>query len=369
MAVPLPRLQQIPSSVAAPADYEQLAQQRLTDQAWAYLAGGAADEITLRENVAAFQRLQLRARVLRDLTTGGTQLDLFGHVYATPILLAPVAHQKLFHPDGELATAVAASAASVGMVVSTQATVAIEDIARQTAAPLWFQLYVQPDRGFTRALAQRAEAVGYRALVVTVDAPVSGMRNREQRAGFALPPGVEPVNLRGMPPVTTRPPAKGALLLGGSLLADAPTWRDLEWLRASTRLPLLIKGVMTAEDAWQAADSGVDGIVVSNHGGRTLDTQPATIDVLAEIVGAVEGRMPVLLDGGVRRGSDIFKALALGARAVLVGRPYVYGLAAAGAAGVAHVLQMLRAELEVTMALTGCAELSEIGPPSLRRPG
>jgi 4-hydroxymandelate oxidase len=354
--------------VAAPADYEPLAQQRVTEQAWAYLAGGATDEITLHENIAAFRRLQLRTRVLRDLTAGSTRLDLFGHVYATPILLAPVAHQKLFHPDGELATAVAASAASIGMVVSTQATVAIEDIARQTAAPLWFQLYIQPDRGFTRVLVQRAEAAGYRALVVTVDAPVSGMRNREQRAGFALPSGVESVNLRGMPPVVARPGATGALLLGGSLLASAPTWRDLDELRASTRLPLLIKGVMTGEDARQAADSGIDGIVVSNHGGRTLDTQPAAIDVLAEIVEAVGGRMPVLFDGGIRRGSDIFKALALGARAVLVGRPYVYGLAAAGAVGVSHVLQMLRAELEVTMALTGCPDLSAIGPSSIRCP-
>jgi 4-hydroxymandelate oxidase len=367
MAAPLVKLQQIPASVVAPADYEPLARERTTEQAWAYLAGGATDEITLRENAMAFQRVQLRTRVLRDLTGGGTRLDLFGQSYATPIFLAPIAHQKLFHPDGELATAVAASAVSACMVVSTQATVTLEDIARQATAPLWFQLYVQPDRGFTRALAQRAESAGYRALVVTVDAPVSGMRNREQRTGFALPPGVEAVNLRDMPPPTSRTGMTDALLLGSSLLACAPTWRDLEWLRTTTRLPLLIKGIMTAEDACQAIESGVNAIVVSNHGGRTLDTQPATIEVLPEIVEAVGGRIPVLFDGGIRRGSDVFKALALGARAVLVGRPYVYGLAAAGAVGVSHVMQMLRAELEVTMALTGCTELNAIVPSSIRR--
>ncbi|MDT4836291.1 4-hydroxymandelate oxidase [compost metagenome] len=208
---------------------------------------------------------------------------------------------------------------------------------------------------------RRAEVAGYQALVVTVDAPVNGVRNREQRAGFVLPADVEAVNLRGMRPLQAgSAPSAGGLLLGGPLLAAAPTWEDLQWLRSLTRLPILAKGVMTGEDARRAVEEGIDGIIVSNHGGRTLDGQPATIDVLAEIAQAVEGRVPLLLDGGIRRGTDVFKALALGANAVLVGRPYIFGLATAGAVGVAHVVQILRAELEVAMALTGCRDLSAV---------
>ncbi len=370
MGAPLPRLQQIPSSVAAVADYEPLARERMTEAAWAYVAGGAADEVTLHENGAAFRRLTLRGRVLADMTGGSTASTLFGQALPFPILLAPVAHQTLVHPEGERASALAASAHGTGMVVSTQAGLPLEDIARTTTAPLWFQLYIQPDRGFTHELVRRAEAAGYRALVVTVDAPVSGLRNREQRAGFALPPGVESVNLRGMAP----PPRQGggagaAVLLGGPLLAAAPTWSDVADLRTRTRLPILLKGIMTAEDARQAIEAGIDGIVVSNHGGRTLDTQPATIDVLPEIAAATGGRVPLLLDGGIRRGGDVFKALARGADAVLIGRPYIWGLAAAGAVGVSHVLHILRAELEATMALTGCRDLAAVRRAAVGRSG
>lgn len=368
MDAPFPKLQQIPPSIASVADYEGLARDRVTKPVWAYLAGGAADELTLHENNAAFQRLMLRIRVLRDLRGGNTRLELFGQTFAYPILLAPVAYQKLFHPDGELATTVAASAVQAGMIVSTQASIAIEDIAREATTTLWFQLYIQPDRGFTISLVRRAEAAGYKALVVTVDAPVSGIRNREQHAGFVLPAGVEAVNLRGMPPMARQSGEPGAgMLLGSSLLASAPTWKDLDWLRAQTSLPILIKGVMTAEDAQRAVMGGLDGVVVSNHGGRTLDTQPPTIGVLPEIANAVGGKIPVLLDGGIRRGGDVFKALALGANAVLVGRPYVYGLAAAGAVGVSHVVQILRAELEATMALAGCKDLCAIEPSLIRK--
>lgn len=367
MNAPLPKLQRIGASIASVSDYESLARDRVTEQAWSYVAGGAADEWTLRENCAAFQRLSLRTRVLRDLSDGNTQLSLFGQTFASPIFLAPIAYQRLVHPDGEIATALAAAAAQACMIVSTQASVSLEDIARQATAPLWFQLYFQPDRDFTANLVRRAEAAGYRALVVTVDAPVSGIRNREQRAGFSLPPGIDAVNLRGMPtPPPTESNADERILLGGPLLASAPTWNDINWLRSSTRLPVLIKGIMTAEDAKLAVNEGVDGIIVSNHGGRTLDTQPSTIDILPEVIEAVAGRMPVLLDSGIRRGSDVFKALASGAAAVLVGRPYIYGLAAAGAVGVAHVMHILRAELEVTMALTGCRDLAAIGPSHLR---
>jgi 4-hydroxymandelate oxidase len=267
-----------------------------------------------------------------------------------------------------LATVLAASAMQAGMVVSTQASASLEDIARQARVPLWFQLYILPDRDFTAALVRRAEAAGYRALVVTVDAPVNGVRNREQRAGFVLPPEAEAVNLRGLAPPPAMGGAAGApVLLGTPLLASAPSWKDIAWLRSLTRLPVLVKGVMTADDAGRAVSEGVDGIIVSNHGGRVLDTLPATIDVLPEIAAAVEGRVPVLMDGGIRRGTDVLKALALGASAVLIGRPYVYGLAAAGAVGVSHVLHILRAELEVAMTLTGCRDLRAIGPSLIRR--
>lgn len=371
MQQPLPKLQQIPPTAVSVGDYEGLARERVSAPAWAFLSGGATDEWTVRENNAAYQRLTLRTRVLEDLSGGNTAVEIFGQRFAAPILLAPVAYHRLFHPDGELATALAASAMQTGLVVSTQATTLIEDIARQAKdqakAPLWFQLYVQVDRDFTATLVRRAEAAGYTALVVTVDASVTGIRNREQRAGFALPPDLEAVNLRGMRVPSMQAADNGQLLLGGPLLAAAMTWRDVAWLRSLTRLPLLAKGIMTAEDARRAIAEGFDGIIVSNHGGRTLDTQPATIDVLAEIVAAVGDRVPVLCDGGIRRGSDMFKALALGAKAVLIGRPYVYGLAAAGAPGVTHVIRILRAELEVAMALCGCKDINAIDAARVRR--
>ncbi|SHI02390.1 4-hydroxymandelate oxidase [Pollutimonas bauzanensis] len=358
---PLPALAQIPPQIAAVADYEAFARERMSAAAWAYISGAAADELTLAENSAAFRRLRLRQRVLADLDGANTRLELFGDAFEYPIFLAPVAYQKLAHPEGELAAALGASAMRAGMVVSTQASVALEDIAAMASAPLWFQLYLQPDRGFTQELVNRAESAGYRALVLTVDAPVNGVRNREQRAGFVLPAGVDAVNLRGMRPLPAYTAQAGAsALFGGPLLAGAPTWADVRWLIQLARLPVLLKGITTAEDAQRAVDCGAAGIIVSNHGGRTLDTVPATIEALPAVAQAVDGRVPVLLDGGIRRGTDIFKALALGAAATLVGRPYVYGLAAAGAPGVAHVLHMLRTELEVAMALTGRRTLKDI---------
>lgn len=367
--MPLAPLQQIPADIAAVGDYQAYARERMSEQAWAYLAGGSADELTLQDNRQAFDRLRLRSRVLQDLRGGNTRLRLFGQDYEHPIFVAPVAYQKLAHADGELACVLGASALRAGMVVSTQASIELETIAAQAQTPLWFQLYIQPDRDFTAALVRRAEAAGYRALVLTVDAPVSGIRNREQRAGFALPTGIEAVNLRGMRPLAvSADPSASSLLLGGPLLNAAPTWADLTWLRAQTRLPILLKGILSAADAEQALAAGVDGLIVSNHGGRTLDGLPATIEALPEVAAAVQGRVPVLLDGGIRRGTDILKALALGADAVLVGRPCIFALAAAGAVGVAHVLQLLRAELEVAMALTGCADLASIGPQTIWTP-
>ncbi len=362
-----PPLASIPPTVVAVADYEALARERMGDTAWAWLQGGAADEASLRDNQQAFGRLQLQPRVLADLAGGDTRLELFGQVHEHPIFLAPVAFQQLAHPDGELASVQAASAMQATMVVSTQAGIALETLAQAAQGPLWFQLYIQPDRDFTAALVRRVEAAGYRALVVTADAPISGARNREQRAGFMLPPGLSAVNLqgmRGLPPQTAR--AGESPLLASALVSAAPTWRDIAWLRSLTRLPILLKGVLAPQDARRAADEGLAGVIVSNHGGRVLDTVPASIDALPAVARAVGDRMPVLLDGGIRRGTDIVKALALGASAVLVGRPFMHGLAAAGALGVVHVLHMLRTELEMAMVLCGRKTLAELDPSIIR---
>ncbi|RZI98736.1 MAG: alpha-hydroxy-acid oxidizing protein, partial [Rubrivivax sp.] len=350
--------------------YEAYARERMTPQNWAYLKGGSADESTLGDNVAAFARLKILPRVLQDLSGANTRLELLGMALEHPLLLAPVAYQRLAHPQGELATVLAASAMKTAMVVSTQASVSLEDIAAQAQAPLWFQLYIQPDRDFTRALVRRAEAAGYRAIVVTVDAPVNGVRNREQRAGFHLPPDIDAVNLQGMAqPAGHTASAGDSPLFGSSLAQTAPGWRDLAWLQSITALPILLKGVLSPLDAKLALEHGVAGLIVSNHGGRALDSVPATIDALPAIVHAVQGRVPLLLDGGIRRGTDVFKALALGADAVLVGRPAVWGLAAAGPVGVVHVLHLLRAELEVAMALAGTPTLESITPAALWPPG
>jgi 4-hydroxymandelate oxidase len=365
-----PPLAQIPPTVAAVADYEPLARERLTAPAWAWLQGGAADEITLRENRAAFERLRLAPRVLSELAGGHTRLTLLGQSLEHPLLVAPMASHGLAHPDGELATVLAAAAMRTPVVVSTQAGVPLEALAQASGSaqggasprvPLWFQLYVQHDRGFTRELVQRAEAAGYRALVLTVDAPVNGARNTEQRAGFVAPSGLGAVNLQGakpLPPHTARPGEPP--LFGSPLVEAAPTWRDIAWLREQTALPIVLKGVLAPADAVRAADEGLAGVIVSNHGGRVLDTVPATIEALPAIAQAVQGRVPLLLDGGIRRGTDVFKALALGASAVLVGRPVLHGLAAAGAPGVAHVLHLLRTEFEMAMALCGCRTLADI---------
>lgn len=362
----MPALPRVPDQVVNLADHETHARTRLDDNAWAYFSGGAADELTLQANRQAWSALQLMPRVLQPLAGGHTRVQLLGRTLAHPILLAPVAYQAMAHPDGELATAHAAAALGAGLVLSTQASLPLEVIAQAMLpepgrGPLWFQLYIQHDRGFTRELVQRAEAAGYEALVLTVDAPTSGARDRERRAGFRLPPGVRAVNLDGLPPPpgVTHGPGQSALFDG--LLRHAPTWDDVAWLQTQTRLPILLKGVLHEDDACQAARLGLGGVIVSNHGGRTLDTAPATAHVLPRIVEALAGAMPVLVDGGIRRGTDVLKAMALGANAVLLGRPYIFGLANAGAVGVAHVLRLLRDELEIAMALCGCSQLDQAG--------
>ncbi|MAM95049.1 alpha-hydroxy acid oxidase [Parvibaculum sp.] len=355
-----PPLERIPPSIVCAADYEAPARERIEKGVWAYLNGAAADSLTLAENLTAFRRLRLVPRVLAELEGGHTGVELFGTRLAHPLLVAPVALQKLAHPDGEIATAMAASALGGAMVVSMEASTKIEDIAAAAPGPLWFQLHILPDREFTLALVRRAEEAGCRALVVTVDAPVSGVRNDEQRAGFVRPSSVAPVNLEGMKPLPPHIAAPGeSAIFSSPLAAAAPGWAEIAWLLSNTRLPVLLKGILHPADAARAVEAGAAGIVVSNHGGRTLDTLPATIEALPAVVRAVAGRVPVLMDGGIRRGTDVLKALALGAKAVMIGRPVIHALAAAGAPGVAHLLHMLRAELEVSMALTGCRRLED----------
>ncbi len=366
-----PALESVPADVVTLADHEARARARLDPAVWAYLHGGAGDELTVRANRAAWDGLQLLPRVLRELVGGHTRLQLLGRTLVHPVLVAPVAFQRLAHADGELATVHAAAALGAGFVASTQSSVPLEAIAQAVRAdpdrgPLWFQLYWQHDKGFNRELLQRAEAAGYEAIVLTVDAPVSGVRDQERRNGFRFPADVVAANLQGLPPPAWGPLQPGESMVFDRLLHAAPTWKDLEWLCGATRLPVLPKGILHPADAVQALDSGARGLIVSNHGGRTLDTAVATAHALSTIAQAVAGRAPVLVDGGIRRGTDILKAVALGADAVLVGRPVMHGLATAGARGVAHVLRLLRDELEVAMALTGCKTLADADKALLR---
>lgn len=361
----------LPPDVVALCDHERVAASRLPEAAWAYFQGGAADEQTLADNRAAWHAWRLKPHVLRDLTGGHTRVSLFGRTCAHPILLAPVAFQRMAHPDGELASAVAASAQGAGLVLSSQASVPLEMVAQAIGGdagrgPLWFQLYIQHDRDFTLDLVRRAECAGYEALVVTVDAPATGARDRERRAGFAVPPGIDAVNLRGLAPWPAPALQAGQSAMFDGLLHQAPTWRDIAWLRDATPLPIVLKGILHEDDARLARDHGVQGLIVSNHGGRTLDTAVPTAAALPAIAAAVGDDLTVMVDGGIRRGTDVLKAVALGARAVLVGRPQVHGLATAGALGVAHVLRLLRDELEIAMALSGVRTLDNIDPDLLQ---
>lgn len=347
------------------ADQAAQAEWALEPSAWAYFSGGAADELTLRANCAAWQNLPLWPRVLRPLAGGHTRVQLGGRELAHPIWLAPVALQQLAHADGEWASALAAAAQGAGYILSAQSSTPLERVAQAVLGdpgrgPLWFQLYWQADRGFNRALVQRAEAAGYEAIVLTVDAPVQGVRDAEQRAGFTPPPGIRAVHLQDAP----QPPAAPNTYCAG-VPACAPTWDDVAWLQGQTRLPLWLKGVLHPQDARQAQALGVAGVIVSNHGGRTLDTAPATATALPLVRAAVGDALPLIVDGGIRRGTDVLKAIALGAGAVLVGRPLAWALAAGGALGVAQMLRRLRDELEMAMALAGCRDLAQAGPALL----
>ena len=354
-------LQVIPADVVSAVDYEQRAIGHMDAAAWAYLQGGAADERTIQANLNAWATCNLQSHVLTDMCGGHTRCTLFGETLAHPIILAPVASQCLFHSEGELATTLAASVMQGVAVVSTQASHRLEDIAHHNQSMgqglLWFQLYWQGSRDATLALLKRAETADYRALVLTVDAPVSGARNREQRAGFNLPTNMANLNV---PPTPIPLVPEGGSVVFDSLMTVAPTWDDVAWLVKQTSLPIVFKGILHPADAIRAIDVGASGIVVSNHGGRVLDSVTATFHALPEVAKAVNGAVPVLVDGGIRRGTDIIKARALGATAVMIGRPYIHALSVAGALGVAHLIRLLREELEIAMALTGCKTLDDI---------
>jgi len=346
------------------AEFEEAARARLGPGAYAYFAGGAGDEHTLRANAAAYAGWALRPRVLVDVSTVSAATTVLGTEVSLPVLVAPTAFQRLADPEGELATARAAAAAGTVMCVSTLASVTPAELATAApGAPQWFQLYWSPDRGFTGELVDSVVEAGFRALVLTVDLPVAGRRERDLREAFVLPDDLPVPNL----PVALRRADFHTAL--AESVDSSLTWSDLEWLRSRCPLPLVIKGVQTAEDALLALEHGAEGVVVSNHGGRQLDGVPASLDLLPEVVEAVGGRIEVLLDGGIRRGTDVLKALALGARAVLAGRAVIWGLAAGGEAGATQVLELLRAEVELGLQLLGARSPGEVTRAHVRRAG
>ncbi|HEU4414911.1 MAG TPA: alpha-hydroxy acid oxidase [Candidatus Angelobacter sp.] len=356
--------QEINLPTADVTQFEPLARQRLSQMAYDYVRSGGGDEITMREDRAGFERLRLLPNILVDVSKIDTRVTLFGNELEHPIMLAPIAYHRLYHPEGELGTARGASATGALYAISSFTTTAIDEIARNTERPLWFQLYVQRDRGFTKDMVQRAVASGCKAVCLTVDTPVLG--NRYGQMSFGLPSHLECVHLRGLElksPILHQATQGHKTQRKGiyDVLFD-PTfnWRDVEWLRSVAGVPVILKGVLAPEDGRRAVEHGADGVIVSNHGGRNLDTVPATIDALPRMVDAVAGRIPVMLDSGVRRGTDVLMALALGAKAVFIGRPYIYGLALGGAKGVERVITILRDELERAMALTGRRSIAEI---------
>jgi isopentenyl diphosphate isomerase/L-lactate dehydrogenase-like FMN-dependent dehydrogenase len=348
------------------ADYELLAEARCEPGYWGYVVGGAGDEVTLQDNLEAFRRCVLRPRMLVDVSEVTAGTTVLGNEIAMPLMVAPTSLQRVAHPDGEPALARAAAAAGTVYCLSSLASVRPAELADALGeeTPRWFQLYWSRDRGFTRDLLAEAADSGFGALVLTIDFPTAGPRDRDLRSGFSLPADLPMPNL----PRT---------LVGTEYFHDALdeivdtslTWRDLDWLRGECALPLVVKGILTAEDAALACEHGAAALIVSNHGGRQLDGVAATLDALPEVVEEVDGKAEIYLDGGVRRGTDVAKALALGARAVLVGRPALWGLATGGEEGARHVLELFRAEIERALLLLGCRTPDEVGPAHVRLRG
>jgi len=343
-------------------ELEAAARERLPLGTYDYYAGGAEDEITLERNRTAYEELAFRPKRLVDVSRIDTGVELLGQRLPHPIGIAPTAFQRLAHEDGELATAAATGGGL--MIASSLSSYTVEEIVDASAGPVWLQLYVFRDRSLSEELVRRAEAAGCTGLVLTVDVPVQGNRERDRRNRFALPDGIDMANFRGALQENLPDTDRGSALHHYIATEFDPTltWQAIEWLRSVTALPVVVKGVLRGDDAERAVDHGAAAVIVSNHGGRQLDGARATIRALPEVVEGARGRVPVLIDGGIRRGRDVVRALCLGASMVLIGRPYLWGLNVAGREGVEHVLGILRDELERTLALVGCPRMSELGP-------
>ncbi|XP_020586327.1 peroxisomal (S)-2-hydroxy-acid oxidase GLO4-like [Phalaenopsis equestris] len=347
-------------------EFEDLARQALPKMYYDYFRGGAEDEFTLRENVEAFQRIRLNPRVLINVSSINMSTSLLGFKLSAPILVAPTGGQKFAHLEGEVATARAAAACNTIMVLSFASSCTIEEVASSCNAVRFLQLYVYKQRYVSAKVVQRAESCGFKAILLTVDTPRLGRREADIKNKMVA---IKLGNLEGLLSVDVNDEGSSNLqAFANGTLDPSLSWKDIAWLKSITKLPILIKGILTAEDARKAVEFGVSGIVVSNHGGRQLDYVPATISVLEEVVQAVSGAVPVLVDGGVRHGTDIFKAIALGAKAVMVGRPIVYGLAAKGELGVRNVIGILKNELEQTLALAGCPSVEDISRMHVQTP-
>jgi 4-hydroxymandelate oxidase len=351
-----PALIHLPSGLHAASDYEELAAEFLSAPSLAYIAGGSGNDVTSAANLDAFRRATLWPRPLQASQSIQTTMQLASRTYTHPIFLAPVAHQLLVHARAELETARAAAVTGSVMVVSTLSSQRLEAIAEVAGGEKWFQLYWQTQREHTLSLLQRAQTAGYAAIMLTVDAGIQLPSKRALQAGFVMPQNMQAANLQDWPYTNAANPTPGI----AGLMACAPCWADVQWLLQQTTLPVWIKGVMHPEDAQRLRDMGVAGVVVSNHGGRTVDGVPASLQALPKVRSAVGPDFPLLLDSGIRSGRDVFTALAAGADAVMIGRLQLYALSVAGALGVAHMLRLLREELEVCMAVAGCASLQEV---------
>lgn len=352
-----PPLTQIPAYLQTIHDYEIEAEKHLSEMVWAYLQGGSMDEISVRDNLDQFQHIQLLPRMLKNLTHGNTECEILGQKFPHPIFLAPIGHQQQFHPDAETASALAAEVLGSNIILSTFTNTDMRSL-KQENPYKWFQLYWQGDREKSLALVKMAEAHNYKAIVMTVDSPHTGIRDRERRVSFHLPENMQHPHTPTHIPLPELNIGEHPVFDG--LMKIAPTWDDIAWMVQQTDLPIFLKGIAHPQDAQLAIQLGIQGLIISNHGGRVLDTCIPPLTALQLIKKVVPTNFPLLYDGGIRRGSDVFKALALGASAVLIGRPYIYGLATAGALGAAHVIKILKEEFEITMALMGTSTINEI---------
>lgn len=357
MSFTVPGSDQLPHTLN---DYYSRASAGMSPHNRAYFLAGSGDEQTASANETAFHQAQVMPRMLRDLRGGSTEVSVLGQTLAAPLLIAPFAYQRLLDDEGETATARGAEAQSIKMVLSAQSSEPLDSVRASGPSSDWFQLHWMGSRETTQALAQMALAAGFNRLILTIDAPVQGVRDREIEAQFQLPPDVSAVNLAQFAPPAFTPRENAQSIIFDHIAETLPTWADVAWLIKTLQVPLLLKGILHPEDAAQAQRIGAAGVIVSNHGGRVLDRAPATLSALPAIVDRVGPDYPVLMDGGIRRGVDILIALALGAKAVLVGRPIACGLAVAGDLGVSHVLRLLRDELEIAMLLSGCATVQDI---------